>query len=257
MEVSSEKEAADDQPPGIVSSVWFWFWQVTYWIAYTIITLIYVPWALAMHIVLAVLAIPFAPALFTHLGRKIFLYTYVVTVIMPGKYIWFNTFLRTKRRGRVWDYEMGKPRAIPQDRRPLSQHQDMKAAPVENDSPFLSRLPLEIRMQIYREVFVGRSSHLHILTSRTKSSRTSTPEIKVRGYLCNRTHTEERFASCGCMVGAHAHHDPPLASEIQLPMHYGNGRIAILQSCKTIYAEAIDLMYSKALPQPSGKNEQY
>lgn len=250
MEANSEKEAVgekavDDRPPGIFNSIWFWFWQVIYWIGYSVITIIYVPWALAMHVVLAALAIPFSPALCTLAGRKVFIYTYVVTVMMPGKYIWFNAFLRTKRRGRIWDYEMGKPRAIPQNRRRLSHDQQTGITRPQNDSTFLSKLPPEIRMQIYKELFVGRSSHLHIINRRTKDSRTSPPDIKVRGYLCNRKHSEEKFATCGCMIGAHAHHDPPHASEVQLPMHYGNGRIAILQSCKKVYAEAIDLMYSK------------
>ena len=253
METSLEKEAAgievgDDHPPGILSNVCFWFWQITCWIGYAIISLIYVPWALAMHVILAVLAIPFAPVLCSRFGRKVFIYTYVVTVMMPGKYIWFNALLRTKRRGRVWDYEMGRPRAIPPNRRPLSHHQHMTAAKAQEGSRFLSRLPPEIRMQIYRELFVGDSSHLHVLTRRAKVSRTSPPEIQVRGYLCNRSHSEERFASCGCMVGAHAHHDPPISSETELPTLIGNGRIAILQSCRKIYAEAIDLMYSKIKP---------
>ena len=253
MDVSAEKEAAgkeevDDHPPGMLSNTWFWFWQVLCWIGYTIITLVYVPWALAMHLVLGVLAIPFLPALCTRFGRKVFIYTYVVTVMMPGKYIWFNAFLRTKRRGRIWDYEMGKPRPIPQDRRRLSHDTQVESTKPQKNSPFLSKLPPEVRMQIYKEVFVGCSSHLHIMTRRTKDSRTSPPDIKVRGYLCNRKHSEEKSATCGCMVGAHAHHDPPLPSEVQLPMRYGNGRIAILQSCKKVYAEAIDLMYSKLCP---------
>ena len=253
MEISSEKEAVgkeagDDHPPGILSNVWFWFWQLMCWIGYSIISLIYVPWALAMHVVLAVLAIPFAPALCSRFGRKVFIYTYVVTVMMPGKYIWFNALLRTKRRGKVWDYEMGKPRAIPPNRRPLSHYQHMKAAKTQGGSSFLSKLPTEVRMQIYRELFVGDSSHLHILTRRAKVSRTSPPEIKVRGYLCNRSHSQERFASCGCMVGAHAHHDPPTSSETELSNDFGNGRIAVLQTCRKVYTEAIDLMYSKCHP---------
>ena len=239
------KEESDDRPPGLLNNTWFWFCQVLHWIGYTIITLIYVPWALAIHLLLAALAIPFAPALCFRTGRKAFIYTYVVTVMMPGKYIWFNAFIRTKRRGKVWDYEMGKPRAVPQNRRRLSHDLQNKATKVQADSQFLSKLPPEVRLQIYREVFVGGSSHLHIMTRRTKESRTGPPDIKVRGYLCNRKHSEEKFAACGCMVGAHAHHDPPHASEVQLPMQYGNGRIAILQTCRKVYAEAIDLMYSK------------
>ena len=98
-------------------------------------------------------------------------------------------------------------------------------------------------MQIYQEIFVGSSSHLHVILCR---SRSKPPAIKVRGYLCNEEHEEQKQAACGCMIGLHANHDPPHAAEVKLPVGYSDSRIAILQTCKQIYKETIDLMYSKS-----------
>ena len=248
--VSKEKDAipiqeGGDLPPSTLHNIWFWILQMLYWVGVTILTLIYVPWALAMHVVIAALAIPFAPVFYYRPGRKVFIYFYVVTVLMPGKYIWFNAWVGTKRRGKVWDYEMGKPRAIPPDRHRLSLDGQRNATRQEPDSRSLFKLPPEVRLQIYKEVFVGGTEHVHITTRRMKLSRTSPPEILVRGYLCNRKHTQEKFATCQCAIGAHAHHFPPHESEVKLPPKFGNGRIGLLQSCKQIYAETIDLMYSE------------
>lgn len=234
----------DDLPPGTMHNIWFWICQLVYWIGVSILTLIFVPWALVMHVALAALAIPLAPTLYYRAGRKVFIYVYVITVMMPGKYIWANAWLSTKRRGHVWDYEMGKPRAVPQDRHRLSLDIRPKDTPQDQFSSFLFKMPAEVRLQIYREVFVGGSLHLHITTRRIKETRTGPPDIRVRGYLCNRKHTDEKFATCACMIGAHAHHDPPNASEVKLHPQHGNGRIALLQSCRRVYAEAINLMYS-------------
>ena len=241
-------ELDDALPPDLVHNIWFWFWQSLYWLRYALITILYVPWALAMHVVLLALAIPLLPLCSWRGGRKVFIYFYVVTVMLPGKFIWFNSLVRTRRRGRVWDFEMGRPRPIPlESRRRLSEDSERLERPDQSGSAFLTKLPPELRMLIYREIFVGGSDHLHIVQRKVPGTRTKPPTVKIKGYLCAREHQEPKNASCGCMLGSHAHHDPPHASELQLPKDYNRGKLALLQTCRQIYSEAVEMVYRKCL----------
>ena len=244
--VTKSPEPADAHRPDLAHNVWFWFWQAIYWIGYALITILYVPWAFAMHVLILALAIPFAPLCCWRGGRKVFIYIYVLTVMIPGKFIWFNALVTTRRRGKIWDFEMGRPRPIPlESRRRLSEESPARDRPCQSGSAFLSVLPPEIRVLIYRELFVGDSSHLHIVQRKVQGSKAKPPSIKIRGYLCAREHGEQKSASCSCMLGSHAHHDPPLESEILLAKNYNRGKLALLQTCRQIYSEAIEQMYRK------------
>lgn len=238
------EEASDLLRPDLAHNIWFWFWQIVHWLGYALISVVYVPWAFAMHVIILVLLIPLAPLLCWRGGRKFFIYVYVITVVLPGKFIWFNTLVKTRRRGRVWDFEMGRPRPIPlQSRRRLSEDVEPSKTTSQSGSAFLIKLPPEIRIQIYREIFTGASRHLHVVQRKEERSRGRPPVFKIRGYLCAREHGEQKDAKCNCMLGSHAHHSPPHESEVELPLNYSQGRLALLQTCRQVYNEAIEQLY--------------
>lgn len=248
--VEKRSETLDTQAPDLAHNIWFWFWQAVYWIGYGFISLIFIPWAFAMHVLLLAAAIPLAPLCCWRGGRKVFIYFYVLTVMLPGKFIWFNALIRTRRRGKVWDFEMGRPRPIPlESRRRLSEDLPRDRTTSQAKSSFLTKLPPEIRLHIYRDIFVGASDHLHIVQRKVPGSKTKPPKIKIRGYLCAREHGEQKDAKCSCMLGSHAHHDPPHASEVNLPLSYSSGRLALLQTCRQVYNEAIEQVYRRS-PDP-------
>ena len=136
------EEVTDALRPDLVHNTWFWFWQAVHWIGYGLISLIYVPWAIAMHLVILALLIPGAPLCCWRNGRKFFIYVYVITVVLPGKFIWMHMWIVTKRRGREWDFEMGRPRPIPlQSRRRLSEEIHAAGNQLQEKSAFLTKLP--------------------------------------------------------------------------------------------------------------------
>lgn len=239
----------DDRPPTLGHNIWFWFWQILHWVYWGLVSVIYIPWALAMHLLLAVAAVPLAPLCCMRNGRKVFIYTYVCAVMLPGKFIWFNAFLRTRRRGQVWDFEMGQPRAINTERRRrLSQDcRKIETGNSQEHSLLFTKLPPEIRLQIYNEVFFGGSSYLHITQSKVRESRRRPPQIKIHGYPCSKDLGGSRTSKCRCISGNHPHQtssnldDGGLVEERDTEA--ASGRIALLQTCRQIYSEAIDLLY--------------
>ena len=246
--MADEIKETDAQPPDLAHNVWFWFWQAMYWIGYAMVTILYVPWAFVMHALILALAVPFAPLCCWRGGRKFFIYFYVITVMLPGKYIWFNTLVRTRRRGKVWDYEMGRPRPIPLDsRRRLSEDSGTSTKTSQSGSALLTKLPPEIRVLIYRQLFVGESKHLHIVQRKIERLKMKPPTVRIKSHLCAREHSDPKHAKCNCIIGAHAHNDPPLEEEIMLPVDYNRGKLALLQTCKQVYSEAIEQLYREHL----------
>lgn len=239
----------ENQPLKVTYNIKFWFFQILNWLAYILVTIIFIPWALAMHVVLGLLAIPLSPLFCWSTGRNVFLYSYVITVMLPGKFIWFNFLRNNRRRGKIWDFEMGKPRPVPpQSRRRVSSSIAMTS---QNASPFLIKLPPEVRQQIYRHIFIGNSSHLHIVQHKTEKSTMRVPKINIASYPCAHDHDEDDLEELSCNHPSYKSAIPSQAKTAEWYRTSNCGRLAILQSCRQIYKESINLLYSKSNLSPS------
>lgn len=237
---------ADDHPPKTTHNIWFWFWQSLSWLGYALVSVVYIPWALAVHFAIGALAIPLFPLCCMQRGRKVFIYAYVIAVLLPGRFIWFNFLIRNRRRGKVWDFEMGRPRPVPlKSRRRLSQDLSPAGKAFQTPSMFLTKLPPEVRLQIYRHLFIGRSTHFHIVQYKIQGSRAKPPSTKIRGYACTREFVGTHSTKCSCILGACGGNNPPHSFDKSCYEDCGGARVAILQTCRLVYTEAVAVLYSQ------------
>ncbi|KAL9098831.1 MAG: hypothetical protein Q9163_005574 [Psora crenata] len=229
----------DDPPPRLVRAIAFWLWHPFCWAFYGLLTLIYIPWALAMHFLLLIAVIPFVFLCFWGGGRKVFLYFYVATVVLPGKLLWFSLFRRNRRRARVYDFEMHKPRAISlQKRRRLSIHEQVHSQPT---SQLLTKLPPEIRLHIYRHVIVGSSDWFDVVDGDVSPNKIKKGKrvFKNRAYPCVLTESDIEEDALDYNLGV-LHRRP----RIRVSNNHLAAALALLQTCRQVYIEAIDPFYS-------------
>ena len=229
----------DDAPPRLASNIGFWLWHGFCWFFYGLVTLIYVPWALAMHVVLAALAVPMIFICCWRAGRQVFLYAYVITVMLPGKFLWANLFRRNRRRARIWDFEMGKPRAIPlQKRRRLSVSDQSRCQPT---SQLLSKLPPEIRLHIYKHVFVGRIAWFNVMEGEVDPAKMKLgkPNFKTSAYPCLFAEGDISEGTKEAAIRS-LHRIPMICKDLK---HLSNA-IALLRTCRQVYLEGINFLYS-------------
>ena len=229
----------NDPPPRLARSVAFWPWHVFCWTFYCLVTIVYVPWSLAMHGILLAAAIPLSFLCCWRGGRKIFLYFYVITVMLPGKFLWFNLFRRNRRRGRVYDFETDKPRAISlQKRRRLSLPAQVIPQPT---SQLLTKLPPEIRLHIYKRAILGDSNWFDVVDREVQPGNHKKGKcvFKNRAYPCVITESDleddtlENRLSFLHRIPRIRRHDNHLAAGL-----------ALLRTCRQIYTESIGLFYS-------------
>ena len=229
----------DDPPPNVRRTATFWLWHLCCWIFYGFVTIIYIPWALAMHAVVlaASISLPFLCCWAG--GRKVLLYFYVFVVMLPGKFLWFNLFRRNRRRGRVYDFEMEKPRALPlQKRRRLSVSE---AARPQVAAPLMTKLPPEIRLLIYKHVIVGDSDWFYVVDGEV--------------YACNAKKDKRVFKNRAypfMLSDVGTEDDPVPQNRIRFhrtPIiirtdHRLTATLALLRTCRQVYMEAIGLCYT-------------
>lgn len=126
---------------------------------------------------------------------------------------------------------------------------------LQSESPLFSRLPLEIRRMIYREVVVDSSPHRHIIERcDPKENATESSLIGKRRFWgagcvrrplskeCSTLLDNTGAAFCLCYMGRGSH---PKYSESRVD---GRGALALAKTCRQIYVESIDLFYSKLYP---------
>ena len=231
----------DDPPPKFARNVAFWLWQLICWTFYGLITIIYIPWALAMHAVILAVAIPFFFVCCWRGGRKVYMYFYVITVMLPGKLLWFNLFKSNRRRGRVYDFEMDKLRPIPvHKRRRLSLSELVKT---QATSQLLTKLPPEIRIHIYEHVFLGDSAWFNVIDSEVhpESLKKQKRIFKNRAYPCVLTDNDvEETPFFKNRSLSFLHRTPRIIKDDN---HLPAG-LALLRTCRQVYMEGIDLLYS-------------
>ena len=242
-----------------------WIAQICCGLGYVIIVLAIL---VCSPFVYNLLPILLCPLLCSTAGRQRFKIIYKNAAILPFRVLWFY-HIRCKRQAQELAYERDKPRPLPlQLRRRLSQAPCY--AETQIGPSFFSKLPFEIRLQIYKEVIVGNSQHVHVVVhspmknpNRLMDARADANAMragKIRGYHCghafDRTvptapiwhlvdtdEAEVVYAGYNVIVRTHF--------SISFPKDRGWGPVALVGCCKQMYLEAIDLLYSECRSFPS------
>ena len=158
--------------------------------------------------------------------------------LVLGKY---RSFFQ--RQQAEWDYELGKPPPLPRKRkRRLSEGQN--ELKTQSSSLFLSKLPAEIRLQVYEYVISGDCIHLHMAVHRTKDPKEKRTSSRIHGHPCSQPISSTPTNECTCYGFGYYGHSRP-HTMLTLPEHQGRGRLALSKTCKQIYMETIELLYRK------------
>ena len=209
-----------------------------------------------------VLPLLLSPLLFSSPGRQRFKMIYTNAGVLPWKMLWFY-HLRCKRQAQEMAFEKEKPRPLP-----LQLRRRLSGAPYCAESQlrasFLTKLPFEIRLQIYKEVIAGEGNHVHVVVHspsknpdgefHTWANGYAMRAGKIRGYHCDHAFDKSISTSPAWHIVdaeeaevVYAGYDiiPRTHFSITFPKNRGWGPLALVQSCRQIYLEAIDLLYSK------------
>lgn len=161
----------------------------------------------------------------------------------------FYRFYRknSKRLSSEWDIEKAKPTPLAQLRRSFFS-QEWIIPPQVRSNEF-TKLPAEIRLQIYKEVIVGSSTHVHIAVHQTKKPGRKRSTSRIHGSLCSHRITKAPIMDCKCFdIGSCG----PTIPRCQTPYSEASGRgiLALSKTSKQIYMETIGLLYSQSCRSP-------
>lgn len=214
------------------------------------------------------LPILLCPLLCSSAGRQRFKLIYKNAAVFPFKILWFY-HLRCKWQAQEIAFERERPRPLPlQFRRRLSQAP--YCAETQSRASFFTKLPFEIRLQIYKEVIIGEGKHVHVVVHSPMRNLDGVLEVhatanamrtgKIRGYLCDHAFdkvvsttpawhlvdaAEAEVVYAGYNVIARTHF------AISFPKNRGWGPVTLIKCCKQMYLEAVDLLYSRCCSFPS------
>lgn len=233
--------------------------QICCGLGYVLIVLAILVCSPFVYILLPVLL---CPLLCSSAGRQRFKVIYKHAVVSPFSILWFY-HLRCKWQAQEIAFEREKPRPLPlQLRRRLSQAPH--SAETQLGALFFTKLPFEIRLQIYKEVLVGDGKHVHVVVHSPTRNPDGVSEAhahanamragKIRGYQCDHAldavlsttpawhvvdaaEAEIVYARYNLIARTHF--------SISFPKNRGWGPVTLVKSCKQMYLEAIDLLYSK------------
>ena len=236
-----------------------WTRRICSVLGYIIILLIILVCSPLIYILLPILL---SPLLCTSAGRQRFKSIYKNAAVLPFKFLWFY-HLRCKWRAQGIAFEREKPRPLPlRPRRRLSQAP--YGAESQMRASFFTKLPFEIRLQIYKEVIIGDGEHVHIVVHSPMrngdgriNTRTNTNAMrtgKIRGYHCNHAFKKRIYSPPDWHLVNAAEAEVVYAGynklsrahfSINFPDNRGWGPVTLVQCCKQVYLEAIDLLYSE------------
>ena len=142
-----------------------------------------------------------------------------------------------------WDLEKSKPKPLPRlRRRALST---MGIVTQQQSSPLFSKLPTELRFYIYKLAIAGERKHLHVTVHRSQDPKSKKLISRIRGSACDETPCLPA-RDCKCFNIKH-HCRPTPYCKAPVMGDRGHGDIALLKTCRQVYREAIDMLYSKSL----------
>lgn len=243
-----------------------WLVQICCGLGYLIIILAILVYSSFVVILLPILL---SPLLGSTAGRQRFKLIFKNAAIAPFKIVWFY-HVRCRRQAQEMAYEREKRRPLLlQLRRRLSQAPC--CAETQLGASFFTKLPFEIRLQIYKEVIVGAGQqHVHVIVHSPMkhpygaldyhAAENAMRAGKIRGYHCDHAfdrhvpaapiwhlveanEAEVVYAGYNAIVRTHF--------SISFPEGRGWGPVALVGCCKQIYLEAIDLLYSECHSLPS------
>ena len=242
-----------------------WIAQICYGLGYVLIVLVIL---VCSPFVYSLLPIILCPLLCSSTGRQKFRLIYKNAAVLPFKALWFYHLL-CRRQAQEIAFEREKPRPLPlQLRRRLSQVP--YGAETQLGASFFTKLPFEIRLQIYKEVIIGDGKHVHVVVHSPwrKPDGAIDPHAnanamrvgQIRGYHCNHAFdktisttpsshvvdaAEAEIVYAGYSIIAQEHFS------ISFPKNRGWGPVTLAKACRQMYLETIDLLYSKCRNFPS------
>lgn len=243
-----------------------WIVQICCALGYVLIVLVIL---VCSPLIYNLLPILLCPLLCSSAGRQRYRLIYKSAAILPFRILWFY-HLRCRWQAQEVAFERERPHPLPlQLRRRLSQAP--YCAESQSRASFFTKLPFEIRLQIYREVIVGDGEHVHVVVhspmrnpddgTDTYANANAMRAGKIRGYRCDHAFDESISSPPAWHVVHGAWHVVHAAEaeviyagynliarthfSISFPKNRGRGPVTLVQSCKQIYLEAIDLLYSK------------
>ncbi|KAE8379421.1 hypothetical protein BDV26DRAFT_259399 [Aspergillus bertholletiae] len=117
----------------------------------------------------------------------------------------------------------------------------------QSDSLFFRKLPAEIRLVIYNYAFGDEAIHLVQLKGKIRHVRCKHPSSSLDRNRCCCPVTPARWRVQD--NGAAGHSDIMLYphTHTSLPSSLSNSSVALLRTCRAIYAEAADILYANAV----------
>ena len=154
----------------------------------------------------------------------------------------FRSYRSALRKGRSeWDYEKGRPPPIAMYPRGFKS-QEGKAL-VQPDSMLILKLPPEIRHQIYKEIILEDSTHVRVSVHRRRRPDEKWPKCIIHGRLSTDPVGSIPAINCNCFdLREHGHR--PLQCRVPSTGHPERGILALSLTCRQMYTETIDLLYS-------------
>ena len=236
-----------------------WTGRICCGLGYIIILLIILVCSPLIYNLLPILLCPF---LCSSAGRQRFKSIYKKAALLPIHILWIY-HLRCKRQAQGIAFERERPRPLSlRLRRRLSQAP--YCAESQLRASFFTKLPFEIRLQIYKEVVIGDGRHVHVVVHspmrdedgriNTRANANAMRTGKIRGYQCDHAFDRSIYSAPDWHLVDAAEAEVVYAGynilsrthfSINFPKSRGWGPVALVQCCKQIYLEAIDLLYSE------------
>ena len=211
----------------------YWFWHIIQHLVFWLLLLPLLIW-----MILVLLVVVPSTRIWRCFGGEDKFDSWFDGLMDPPGEIFSTIHEFCEKEEEVWDLEMGRPPALPTQRK-----RDLSPTPFsERASPciFLTKLPPELRLQIYEYVLVGESKHIHIAVQRTQRPGKKRPQSRIHGFTCDYGH---------CWVPSQGSlRRTRRCCEPTLPADCGRGRLALAKTCRQIYDEVIGLLYSKQPP---------
>ena len=156
-----------------------------------------------------------------------------------------------------WDFEKGKPQPIALQPRGFKSVNENVNAQAKSNSNSLLLLPPEIRLQIYRDAILGDSTHVRVAVHRRMKPGENRSRCIIHGHLSERDFSESPAINCKCFdlhqngFGTlHHYRDRPLPCDVDAGGHSSRGILALSKTCRQMYMETIDLLYSMSTISP-------
>ncbi|MCJ1452811.1 hypothetical protein MMC28_003156 [Mycoblastus sanguinarius] len=207
----------------------YWFWHIIQHLVFWLLLLPLLIW-----MILVLLVVVPSTRIWRCFGGEDKFDSWFDGLMDPPGEIFSTIHEFCEKEEEVWDLEMGRPPALPTQRK-----RDLSPTPFsERASPciFLTKLPPELRLQIYEYVLVGESKHIHIAVQRTQRPGKKRPQSRIHGFTCDYGH---------CWVPSQGSlRRTRRCCEPTLPADCGRGRLALAKTCRQIYDEVIGLLYS-------------